>query len=102
MGTLREEFRCAVSGRFVNIGVNALPAAQRSFFAREDEIGVSDGIDTAENELGMRSFIPSSMTDTDQYWDRVAERCFEVSAQMSTRMFFLTLTMNKHWPDYQA
>jgi hypothetical protein len=34
----REEFICAISGRLVHIAVKNLFAAQRSFFAREDEI----------------------------------------------------------------
>jgi hypothetical protein len=37
----------------VNISVKALLAAQRSFFAREDEIGASDGVDIGEKEFGM-------------------------------------------------
>jgi hypothetical protein len=102
MGTLCKEFICAVLGRLVNTAVNTLLAAQRSFFAREDDIGLSDGVDTAEKELRMRGFIPSPMTDTDQSWHGVAEKCFPLSAQMGPRTFFLTLTMNAYGIDYRA
>jgi hypothetical protein len=79
-----------------------LLAAQRSYFTREDEIRAMDGNDNPEKEFGSRNFIPSSMTDNDQSWHGLAEKCFALSTQMGLPTFFLTTTMNPHWPDYQA
>jgi hypothetical protein len=64
--TLREEFLCAVFGRLVNINLKWMLGAQRTYFARDDEIRGGDGAENAAKEYGLRSFIPSSMTDTDQ------------------------------------
>jgi hypothetical protein len=100
--TLREEFICAVSGRLVNIATNWLLAAQCSHFSREDEIRAMGNDDSPEKEFGFQSFLLSSITDTDQYWHGVAEKCFALSTQMGPPTFFLTITMNPYWPDYQA
>jgi hypothetical protein len=100
--TLREEFICSVSGRLVNMAIHWLLAAQHSYFAREDELRGIDGTEEGAKEFGLRSFIPSSLTDTDQYWHAVAEKCFALSTQIGPPTFFLTMTMNPYWPDYQA
>jgi hypothetical protein len=99
---LCEEFLCAISGRLVNISLKWMLAAQRSYFARENEIRERDGGENGEKEYGLRSFIPASMTDIDQYWHGVAEKCFALSSQMGVPTFFLTLTMNPYWPEYQT
>jgi hypothetical protein len=100
--TLRKEFICIISGRLVNIAINWLLAAQRSYWAREDEIRRIDGAENSQKEFGWRSFIPSSLTDTDQYWHDVAEKCFGLSTQIGPPTFFSTLIMNSYWPDHQA
>jgi hypothetical protein len=99
--TLREEFVCAVSGRLVNLRIRFLAKAQRSYFAREDEIRGQ----TAEGmpkEYGMRTFIPPSLTDSDEYWRHVATKCFAISTQFGAPTFFLIFTMNPYWIDYQS
>jgi hypothetical protein len=53
METLHEEFLCAVPGRFVNIAITWLLAAQRGYFAAEDEIRAMDDNDNLENEFGL-------------------------------------------------
>jgi hypothetical protein len=67
LDTLREEFLCSVSSRLINIHINWLLAAQRSYLAREDEIRGIDGAENGEKGFGLRSFILSALTDTDQY-----------------------------------
>jgi hypothetical protein len=100
--TLREDFLCAVFGRLVNINLKWMLGAQRGHFAREDELRGGDGAENVAKEYGLRSFIPSSMTDTDQYWHGVAEKCFALSSQMGPPTFFLTMTLNPYWPEYQT
>jgi hypothetical protein len=69
METLREEFLCATYGRLVNIQVKWLLSAQHAIMARQDEIS-GDHMDE-EKEFGLRTIIPASMTDSDQYWHAV-------------------------------
>jgi hypothetical protein len=100
--TLREGFLSSISDRLINIHVNWLLAAQRSYLARENEIRGIDGAENGEKEFGLRSFIPWALRDTDQYWHAVAEKCFALSTRMGAPTFFLTITMNPSWPDYHA
>jgi hypothetical protein len=53
-------------------------------------------------EYGLRTFIPPSLSDSDEYWRHVATKCFAVSTQLASPTFFLTFTMNPHWLDYKA
>jgi hypothetical protein len=64
---LRIKFLCSVSGRLINFHINWLLAAQRSYLAREDEIGGIDGPENGEKEFGLKPVIPSALTDTDRY-----------------------------------
>jgi hypothetical protein len=64
--TLREEFMGSVLRRLVNIARDWLFAAQRSSFARKDEIRGIDGAEDGQKEFGLRLFIPSSLIDTDR------------------------------------
>jgi hypothetical protein len=99
--TLREEFICAISGRLSNMRVQFLAKAQRRYFAREDEI--RDPIEEDRvKEYGMRTFIPSSLTDSNEYWRDVATKCFALSTQLGAPTFFLTFTMNPYWLEFQA
>jgi hypothetical protein len=101
LATLREEFICAVSGRLVNLKIKFLAQAQRRCFAREDEIR-GENSESAPKEYGLRTFIPPSLTDSDQYWHQVAMKCFALSTQLGAPTFFLTFTMNPYWIDYQS
>jgi hypothetical protein len=100
MPTLREEFVCAISGRLISLNIQYLFSTQAAL-AREDEVRhAEDG--PREVEHGLRTFIPPSLTDSDEYWHAVASKCFAISSQSGCPTFFLTFTMNPHWPDYQA
>jgi hypothetical protein len=55
-----------------------------------------------EKEFGIRTFIPPSLTDSDEYWHDVATRCFAISTQLGAPTFFLIFTINRHWHDYEA
>jgi hypothetical protein len=70
-------------------------------FTREDEIRDenSDGI---PKECGRRTFIPPSLTASDEYWHHVATKCFAVSTQLWPLTFFLTFTMNPYLAEYQV
>jgi hypothetical protein len=46
--------------------------------------------------------IPTKMTDTDQYWHAVAEKCFIFSTQIGSPTLFLTFRMNPYWPEYES
>jgi hypothetical protein len=100
MPTLREEFICAVSGRLININIKYLAEREKQL-AREDEIRAGDD-DQNPKEYGMRTFIPPSLTDSDEYWHHVATKCFAISTQLGPPTFFLTFTMNPYWHEYQA
>jgi hypothetical protein len=100
-GTLREEFICAVCGYLVNLNIKFLAQAERRCFRREDEIR-SEHSDGAPKEYGVRTFIPPSLTDSDEYWHSVAAKCFAFLTQLGPPTFFLTFTMNPYWPDHQA
>jgi hypothetical protein len=101
LATLREEFICAVAGRLANIRVKFLAQAQHRQFSREDEIRGDLG-DSNLKEYGLRTFIPSSLTDSNEYWKEVATKCFTISTQFGAPTFFLTFTMNPYWADFQA
>jgi hypothetical protein len=98
---LGEEFICAVSGRLVNIAIKFLAQAERRYFAREDEIR-RDLSNEVTKDFGIRSFIPLSLVDSNEYWHKVATKCFAISTQFGPPTFFLTFTMNPHWHDVQA
>jgi hypothetical protein len=100
--TLREDFLRIVASRLVNISLKWMLEAQRGYFAREDEIRERDGDGNGQKEYGLRSFIPASVTDSDQYWHAVTEKCFALSSQMGAPTFFLPLTMNPYWSEYQS
>jgi hypothetical protein len=98
---LREEFTCAIFGRLVNLDIKFIAQAQRRYFAGEDEI-LDQNPEGSPKESGLRTFIPPSLTDSDEYWRHIATKCFAISTQLDSPNFFLILTMNPHWPDYKA
>jgi hypothetical protein len=65
LGTLREQFICAVSGQPANLKIECPEQAGRRYLVREGEIWAAD--QNGEKEYGMRTFIPPSMTDNDEY-----------------------------------
>jgi hypothetical protein len=64
--TLREEFICAVYGCLINLKIKFLAQVKRRLFAREDEIP-SDDCEDSSKEYGLRTFIPASLVDSDEY-----------------------------------
>jgi hypothetical protein len=86
----------------VNIQVKWLLSAHHLLMARDDEISGADTNDDQENESGLRTFIPASMTDSDQYWHAVKEKCFALTSKPGPPTFVLTITMNACWPDYRG
>jgi hypothetical protein len=68
METLREDFICVAPKQLVKIAITWLLASQRSYFAREEMVRAMDGNDNPGKEFGLRSVLPSLMTDNDQYW----------------------------------
>jgi hypothetical protein len=101
LGTLREEFICSISGRLSNLRIKFLSQAEKRYFVREDEVRGVFG-DKQTKEYGLRSFIPASLNDSDEYWKEVATKCFAISTQLGPPTFFLTFTMNPHWLEFQA
>jgi hypothetical protein len=83
------------------LDIKYLAQAQRRCFAREDEIR-DENSDGVPKEYILRTFIPPSLVDIDEYWHHVAAKCFVVSTQLGAPAFFLTFTTNLHWLDYQA
>jgi hypothetical protein len=84
--TLREEFICAVFGRLVNLNIKFITQAQRRYFAREDEI-LDQNPGGSPKEYGLRTFIPPSLTDSDEYWRHIAPKCFAISIQLGSPTF---------------
>jgi hypothetical protein len=78
-----------------------LAQAQRRCFARDDEIR-DENSDGVPKKYGLRTFIPPSLVDSDDYWHHTAAKCFAISTQLGAPRFFLTFTMNPHRPDYEA
>jgi hypothetical protein len=95
----REKLICSVSGRLSNLTIKYLAGAENRFFASEDE--VRQDADEGK-EYGLRTFVPASLTDSDEYWREVATKCFAISAQLGSPTFFLTFTMNPYWLDFGA
>jgi hypothetical protein len=85
---LREQLICSVSRQLAEIALNWFLAAQRSYVAREDEIRGIDSAEAGQKEFGLKLFIPLSLTDMDQSWHGVAEKCFALSIQTSPPIFF--------------
>jgi hypothetical protein len=79
-----------------NLQVKCLASAQKRQFTRQDEIRARLPEDQPK-EYGMRTFIPSSLTDSNEYWREGATKCFAICAQSDTPTFFLTFTMNPDW-----
>jgi hypothetical protein len=73
--------------------------AQRAM-AREDEVHRDD--DVVEKSFGWRTFVPTSVLGTDDYWSGVASECFAISSQLGAPTFFLTFTMNAYWPEFMT
>jgi hypothetical protein len=90
MSTLREEFICAVSGRLFNLRIKYLAMVQKRQLAKENKIRDQN---PTEKEYGVRTFIPPSFTDSDEYWHRVATKCVALSGELGSPTFFLTFTM---------
>jgi hypothetical protein len=90
-----------VYGRLITLKIKFLAQAQRQRLAKEDEIRADDCEDSSK-EYGLRTFIPPSLVDTDEYWHHVATKCFTFSSQLGPPTFFLTFAMNAYWVDYQA
>jgi hypothetical protein len=88
--SLREEFICAVSGRLINLRIKFLAQAERRYFAREDEIR-NQNLDENRKEYGLRTFIPPSLCDTDEYWNNVTTKCFAISTQLGRHHSFSRL-----------
>jgi hypothetical protein len=84
----------------ININIKDLITAQAAL-AREHEVRQADE-GPHDLEYGLRNFIPPSLTDSDEYWQTVAMKCFAISSQFGCPTFFLTFTRNPDWPDYQA
>jgi hypothetical protein len=80
---------------------HVLAQAQSRCFAWEDEIR-DENSDGVPKEYGLRTFIPPSLTASDEYWHHVATKCFALSTQLGPPTFFLTFTMNPYWSEYQA
>jgi hypothetical protein len=78
LGTLREEFICTISDLLISLDITYLAQTQRQYLAREDEIRDknSDGV---PKEYGLRTFIPPSLVDNDEYWHHVAAKYFAIS-----------------------
>jgi hypothetical protein len=93
--TLREEFICAVFGRLVNLNITFIAQPQRRYFAREDEI-LDQNPAGSPKEYRLRTFVPPSLIDSDEYWRHVATKCFAISTQLGSPAFLLIFTMNPH------
>jgi hypothetical protein len=84
--TLREELICAIFCRLVNLNIKFIAQAQRRLFTREDEI-LDQNPEGNPKEYGLRTFIPLSLTDTDDLWRHVAPKCFAISTQLGSPTF---------------
>jgi hypothetical protein len=98
--TLRKEFICAIFGRLVNLNIKVIAQAQRRYFAREDKI-LNQNPEGSPKEYGLRTFIPSSLTASDEYWRHAAVKCFAISSQLGSPTFS-HFHNEPHWPDEKA
>jgi hypothetical protein len=74
--------------RLINdTNIKFLARAQRHYFAREDEIR-NENSDEAPKEYGLITFIPPSLTDSDDYCLHVATKCFAISTEWAIPCFF--------------
>jgi hypothetical protein len=72
----------------VNIAIKWVLAAQRGFFVRQYAIQRCDEGANNAKEFGVRSLIPSAVTDGDEYWHDVAEKCLRPSGEIGAPTFF--------------
>jgi hypothetical protein len=77
----------------VNLNIKFIAQAQRRYFARADKI-LDQNPEGSPKEYELRTLIPHSLTDSDEYWRHVAPKDFAVSTQLGSTTFFLTFTMN--------
>jgi hypothetical protein len=82
LGTLREEFICAVYRRSIKLDIKYLAQAQRRCFAREGDIR-DENSDGVPKGYALRTFIPPSLVDGDDYCYDVDIKCFAISKQMA-------------------
>jgi hypothetical protein len=73
LGALREEFICAVYGRLIDMDIKYAAQAQRRCIAREDQAR-DENSDGVPKEYGLRTFIPPSLIDNDEYWHHVTTK----------------------------
>jgi hypothetical protein len=50
----------------------------------------------------MGTFTSPSLTDSDEYWNYAALKCFDISTGLGLLAFILIIKMNPYWADYQA
>jgi hypothetical protein len=86
MPTLQEEFICTIADQLQNLGIKFLSSAQKRFLSREDEI-TTDSANQETKEYGLCTDIPSSLTDSDEYWRDVATKGFPISTQFASSTF---------------
>jgi hypothetical protein len=91
LGTLREEFVCAVSERLLSLKIKFLTNAEKRHFAREDEIRCQIANDEPQKH-GLRMFPLSSLVDSNECWREVAMKCFPILTQLEAPTFFFTFT----------
>jgi hypothetical protein len=94
--TLRQEFISAVFGRLVNRNIKFIAQAQKQYFARENEI-LDQNPGGSPKEYGLRTFTPPSLTVATCHY-----KMFRYFHLVELSNFFLTLTMDPHWSDYEA
>jgi hypothetical protein len=68
---------------------------QRRYFARDNEI-LDQNPEGSPKEYGLRTSIPPSLANSDEYWSHVATKCFAISIQLDSPTFLLTFAMNPH------
>jgi hypothetical protein len=71
----------------VNLNIKVIAQAQRQYFAWADET-LGQNPEGSPKEYGLRTFIPPSLTDGDEYWRHVTTQRFAISTQLGSAIFF--------------
>ena len=97
---LLDEYLCAGYGRYMQIKVNKEFSRQLQMVQQNEFNGPKDPAN--QDEFGIKTYIPSSLTGSPTYWNNVSKSGFYLSMILGPPTFFITITENPKWHEVAA
>ena len=97
---LLDEYLCSGYGRDMQIKVNKAFQIQLSLINQKEALERCENQinkTKSNNEFGIKTFIPATLTGSPSYWNSVSKNGFYLSMILGAPTFFITMTENPHW-----